>query len=200
MFTLLSKNKKFVDVTKDLNMQDLRKNNPQYLVLHSTYRPTFEDVQRNHKFRRFAGVGYHIFVSSDSKTYKTRPFDIEGAHALGFNTKSISLCFYTNNGSPSKEILNRTCELIDGIKEQHSGIELISHTQAQLMYLNDLLSQSNFSKQFPIQNDVTNSYVFNEIKAESELFMNFLNESNQKIASQLKKIKNCPGEAYKYFI
>jgi hypothetical protein len=50
------------DKTHTLDMSDLRPNNPDSIVLHSTrtYK-TFEEVLACHKKRGFAGVGYHFF-------------------------------------------------------------------------------------------------------------------------------------------
>ncbi len=184
-----------------LEKEGLRENFPEYLILHSTYKPKFDDVLGYHRYKNFAGVGYHLFVSDSSKIYQSRPFNLEGAHALGFNTNSIGLCFYTENGDISEKIKNSVKKMIRNVKSRHPEIRTISHTQAQLMYLNRLLKQEKINKQFPTDENITNKESFQKIKVESDLFFNYLESSESSdIKYQIKRLKNCPGEAFKYFI
>ncbi|MBT3397585.1 hypothetical protein HOA55_03660 [archaeon] len=85
-----------------LSMSGLRKNKPQYIIIHSTRKhPEFEDVLNCHKEKEWAGMGYHLFLSDSGILTQGRPFELEGAHAVGFNTNSIGLCIYSSNGSLS---------------------------------------------------------------------------------------------------
>jgi len=83
---------KFIDRTSTLE-GSLRDNSPEYVIVHSTRSyPEFEDLLEKHQKNGWSGVGYHLFVSDSNQISQARPFDKEGAHALGFNFNSIGLC------------------------------------------------------------------------------------------------------------
>lgn len=52
-----------------------------------------EDIHRWHLERNFAGAGYNFLVRKDGSIYELRDIKYVPAHANGFNTCSIGICF-----------------------------------------------------------------------------------------------------------
>lgn len=52
-----------------------------------------EAVIACHRTRGFATVGYHYYVTRDGVVHAGRPLYQEGAHATGFNRRSIGVCY-----------------------------------------------------------------------------------------------------------
>ena len=52
-----------------------------------------EDINRWHKERGFAGIGYHYVVDLDGVIHPCRPVRIAGAHCKGHNAHSIGVCY-----------------------------------------------------------------------------------------------------------
>lgn len=75
---------------------------------------TIEDIDAWHKANGWSGCGYHFLVRKDCQIYEGRPIDIEGAHCLGWNERSIGICF---EGDFSQEKMSEA--------QEQKGIELI---------------------------------------------------------------------------
>jgi N-acetylmuramoyl-L-alanine amidase len=76
-----------------LNHQRLR-----YIVVHCTatqadrdYTP--EMMLRDHKERGFSTWGYHYYIRKDGQVVALRPAYQVGAHAKGYNSNSIGVCY-----------------------------------------------------------------------------------------------------------
>ena len=54
---------------------------------------TMEAVIACHKARGFATVGYHYYITRDGVVHAGRPLHQEGAHAMGFNRRSVGVCY-----------------------------------------------------------------------------------------------------------
>lgn len=52
-----------------------------------------EAVIACHRARGFATVGYHYYVTRDGTVHAGRPLYQEGAHATGYNRRSIGVCY-----------------------------------------------------------------------------------------------------------
>ena len=52
-----------------------------------------EAVIACHRARGFATVGYHYYVTRDGAVHAGRPLYQEGAHATGYNRRSIGVCY-----------------------------------------------------------------------------------------------------------
>jgi N-acetyl-anhydromuramyl-L-alanine amidase AmpD len=46
-----------------------------------------------HRRRGFDGIGYHYYIRKDGTVVATRPLERIGAHARGFNARSIGICY-----------------------------------------------------------------------------------------------------------
>jgi len=67
-----------------------------YIVIHCTAtKPSmdigFTEVDAWHRHRGFLGCGYQIIIKRDGTLEEGRPIDAVGAHARGFNHKSIGI-------------------------------------------------------------------------------------------------------------
>ena len=58
-----------------------------------TQRYTVEDCRRDHRVRGFADIGYHYYITRDGVVHQGRPLYMVGAHATGYNTHSIGICY-----------------------------------------------------------------------------------------------------------
>lgn len=191
-----------IDKTKSLDMTGLRSNVPAYLIIHSTRKyPTFDALYDHHKNdRSWNGVGYHLFFSEDGKEYLCRPHTIEGAHAIGFNTSSLGFCFYSSDGNLSTRRIRSIRDSIGDLADRR-GLEIVSHTDAQLMYLNRLFKQEGLNYELPTGVDVVDATNFEKIKRQAEEFTKNLGSRNlEKFKLNIKDLKNCPGPIFKHLI
>lgn len=68
------------------------------IIVHCTATPqgmavSVSDIDRWHRQRGFAGIGYHFVVYLDGTVHTGRPIDRAGAHCKGHNAYSIGVCF-----------------------------------------------------------------------------------------------------------
>lgn len=52
-----------------------------------------EALRRCHLQRGFAGIGYHFYITRDGEVHVCRPANQIGAHAAGWNDKSLGICY-----------------------------------------------------------------------------------------------------------
>ena len=81
-------------------------NKPSFIVIHHSYTPDHpgsnmtESIKKYHiETNKWSDIGYHYVIEYD-KDYpcikKGREEDISGAHAIGFNIRSIGICVVGN--------------------------------------------------------------------------------------------------------
>lgn len=63
---------------------------------------TVKDINWWHICSGYSGIGYHYFINKKGEIYKGRPDNVIGAHAKGFNSTSLGICF---EGRYNKEIM-----------------------------------------------------------------------------------------------
>ena len=51
------------------------------------------DLTEDHLRRGFSGAGYHFYIRKDGAIKTLRPVEQIGAHAKGYNTNSIGICY-----------------------------------------------------------------------------------------------------------
>lgn len=199
----MPKNIHLEDRTNTLDRTNLRTNNPEYIIMHSTNSyPEFEGLLKKHKYgKEWNGVGYHLFLSDSNKVSLCRPFNLEGAHTLGFNINSIGFCIYTHNSKINRKKVRIGKRVLSHLREELGDIPLIPHTLAQIMYLNRLLKENGFEKQFSEDQKIVNKKFFSEVKSEVESFIGRLSTSKySKLKDNFKSFINCPGELFNHFI
>ena len=73
-------------------------NKVMHLVLHCAATPqgkwfTAKDIDKMHKQRGFKKIGYHYVIDLDGTIEKGRAENEIGAHCVGYNSKSIGICY-----------------------------------------------------------------------------------------------------------
>jgi N-acetylmuramoyl-L-alanine amidase len=82
-------------------------NIPKYLIVHhtggtdanplaDTSNHTAKDVDAWHKAKGWDGIGYNWYIEKSGLLKKGRDEDKTGAHAIGYNDKSIGICLAGN--------------------------------------------------------------------------------------------------------
>lgn len=99
------------------------------IVIHHTGNPTDDDLSaeqlhRSHKNLGWAGVGYHFIVRKDGTVELGRPVDCVGAHAEGFNYRSIGIhvCGNFDMAEPTEAQINALPQLIADICDAYGLI------------------------------------------------------------------------------
>ena len=69
----------------------------EYLVIHCSATPEdmdigAEEIRRWHLQRGWLDIGYHYFIRRDGLVEKGRNDNVPGAHARGYNEKSLGIC------------------------------------------------------------------------------------------------------------
>lgn len=190
------------DRTQTLDRTGLRSNNPEYIILHSTRSyPEFPELLKSHQNRRFAGMGYHLFIGDSNTIYQGRPLLIEGAHTLGFNTNSIGIGFYASEEKLDKRKIDLGKIVINEMRSRYGYIPVVSHTFAQVDYINRLLARNGLTKRFNVEQDVVEPKKFEALKRDIDTFVGTLStEQSGLIKRQMKAFKNCPGPLFNNFI
>ena len=73
-------------------------NKPIAIIIHCSATPVFRDfslmdIDRMHRNRGFASVGYHYYITKDGVVHQGRPINQVGAHCIGWNDQSIGICY-----------------------------------------------------------------------------------------------------------
>lgn len=73
-------------------------NKPEMIVIHCAATPRGKDfkaadIDKWHKNRGFKRIGYHYVINLDGTIEQGRAESEVGAHALGYNDKSIGICY-----------------------------------------------------------------------------------------------------------
>ena len=96
------------------------------LVVHCTATRCNKDfpvssLRASHKARGFADIGYHFYITRDGETHPCRPVHQIGAHATGWNDKSIGICYEGGLDENGRIADTRTyaqkCALLDLLRQ-----------------------------------------------------------------------------------
>lgn len=101
------------------------------IIVHCSATPegksfTVSDIDRWHRQRGFASIGYHYVVYLDGSIHIGRPLSQVGAHCQGHNINSIGVCYIGGMTSDNKRPKDtRTAE------QKLALIELLKHLKQQ---------------------------------------------------------------------
>ena len=111
------------------------------LVVHCTATRCNKDfpvstLRASHKARGFADIGYHFYITRDGETHPCRPVHQIGAHATGWNDKSIGICYeggLDENGCiADTRTYAQKCALLDllrQLKTDYPKARILGHYQ-----------------------------------------------------------------------
>lgn len=110
------------------------------IIVHCTATPegravSVADVDRWHRERGFASIGYHYLVYLDGTVHAGRPVERIGAHCKGHNSASVGVCYVGGLASDcatpkdtrtaaQKTALSR---LITKLKSEYPGAKVYGH-------------------------------------------------------------------------
>lgn len=107
-------------------------NVPEYIIIHhtggtekdilaDTSNHTFKIVDEYHKSLGWEMIGYHYFIEKDGTLTAGRPENYHGAHTIGYNQKSIGICFAGNFDLtlPTQEQINTGRKLVTEIRNKY---------------------------------------------------------------------------------
>lgn len=93
-----------------------------------------KEITQWHKARGFNDVGYHYVIRRDGEIEQGRKLATIGAHAKGYNTTSIAICYVGGKGDDNKPEDNRTIkqkeamqDLVTVLKKQFPDAEVLGH-------------------------------------------------------------------------
>ena len=83
---------------------------------------------------RFGFTGYHYYITRDGTTYQTRHEQLVGAHAAGFNSHSLGVCYeggYDERGqvadTRTKAQKKALLKLLRRLKTEHPDAKILGH-------------------------------------------------------------------------
>lgn len=163
----------------------------------------FENLLKKHKNNGWVGVGYHLFVSESNIISLGRPYNYSGAHTLGFNKKSIGICVYSKDGSICEQKIKLVLKLIEELISQFGNLKIISHTQGQVMYFNQILRDKNIRQLLSESSNFSKQEEYERVKNDVDelcLEIKRLSSDNSHVLKELNKFKYCPGKMFEYFV
>lgn len=106
----------------------------QYIALHhaAAVNCSAADVDRWHKEKGWAGIGYHYFVRKDGRIYRGRELDAVGAHVQGMNHISVGICAegnYDIERTMSAAQMSAIKELLRELKKLYPSAEIVGHRE-----------------------------------------------------------------------
>lgn len=86
----------------------MARNRTDFIIIHcAATKPSMDigrkEIDRWHRARGWNGIGYHFVIRRDGELETGRALDAQGAHARGYNHKSIGICLVggiDENGKP----------------------------------------------------------------------------------------------------
>ena len=94
------------------------------------------DIDRWHKAKGWSGIGYHYVIKLDGTIEKGRDVSKAGAHAFGYNKRSIGVCYIGGVDMDGKPSDTRTEEqkramnvFIQMLKNDYLGATVHGHNE-----------------------------------------------------------------------
>ncbi len=97
---------------------------------------SFEQLERDHRRRGFGCCGYHYYITRNGQLHFGRSEEVVGAHAKGFNARSIGICYeggLDEDGYPAdtrnalqKHVLFK---LLQALRADYPDAEILGHCE-----------------------------------------------------------------------
>ncbi len=123
-------------------MDELEVANVEYIIIHHSSRnfdcPLF--IKLRHKYLRgWSDTGYHFIIGNgilckDGEVYRARSTKYVGAHAYGYNKKSIGICLIGNfdSNTPTDKQYQSLISLIRSLQIDFKINKVIGHIETGL--------------------------------------------------------------------
>lgn len=154
----------------------------EYIILHhrgGSGSP--QSIHEGHLKRGFSGIGYHFYLRKDGRIYRGRPVGKTGAHCIGYNSKSVGICFEGNFETEKmpKVQLEAGRELLKYLKAIYPKAEIRRHR--------DLNSTACPGRNFPFK-EITDLTAKKESKEEEfEMIYDYIDENMPEWARETVK-------------
>ena len=96
------------------------------------------DIDKWHKERGFAMIGYNYVIDLDGVLEVGRPLTMNGAHCLGFNDHSIGICYEGGLDEKGRKADTRTpaqraalIALLRSLKADYPDAEIMGHCELE---------------------------------------------------------------------
>ncbi len=119
---------------KTLPMKDVL-----YIVVHCTatrlsQRVTIDDIDRWHKARGFAQIGYHWYIDREGTIHQGRSEKLAGAHVRHYNQHALGVCYEGGLDEKGKPADTRTPEqkaalwfLLEDLHRDYPNAKIVGH-------------------------------------------------------------------------
>lgn len=111
------------------------------IIIHCSATPegrhvSVNDIDKWHRDRGFAKIGYHWVVYLDGSIHKGRAEDVAGAHVAGNNSDSIGICYIGGVDASMKAKDTRTEKqkiairnLVSDLQKKYPGASVHGHNE-----------------------------------------------------------------------
>ena len=111
----------------------LKKEDVEYVVVHCSDTPdsknlTGIDIHKMHLGFGWEGIGYHKIIQRNGKIENGRPLYWVGAHAYGYNEKSISICLIGRENFSDKQLVSLK-KFLDWTLIEYPKSKIVGHYQ-----------------------------------------------------------------------
>lgn len=116
-----------------------------------------DTIRQWHKARGFRDIGYHFLIALDGTIQKGRPMEQSGAHAKGYNSNSIGICYVGGLSHENKPKDTRTVaqlhalrRIVETLKIIYNITEVVGHRDLSVDLNGDgVISQDEWMKACP---------------------------------------------------
>ena len=110
-----------------------------WLVVHCsctrvTQNVTVDDIDRYHRSKNWAMIGYHYYISKDGEIHIGRPENLAGAHVRHYNEHAIGICYEGGLDASGRYADTRTAaqkaslyHLLKDLKYQYPNAKICGH-------------------------------------------------------------------------
>lgn len=114
-----------------------QRNSTKMIVLHNSGVTVLQSVEVIHNYHRskgWAGIGYNFYVRKSGEIYRGRPEWAVGAHAVGYNSTSIGICFEGNfdTETMNEKQIEAGKELVSYLKDKYGINEVVRHSEVNV--------------------------------------------------------------------
>lgn len=116
--------------------------NIQYLIIHCSATAEgrdfrAKDIDAWHRNQGWAGIGYHYVIDLDGTVEKGRVESKAGAHCVGYNNKSLGICYIgglARDGETPKDTRTEAqkaalIKLLKELKAKYPNAKIVGHNQ-----------------------------------------------------------------------